>query len=100
MIFREIEFGSEAYRQACDLRQEVLRKPLGRNLCDEDLQPEAAQLHFGLFADGNVLACVIAVPTSATEVRLRQMAVTPARHKQGLGRRLLGLVESELLRWP
>ena len=97
-VFLEIAFGSEAYRQECDLRQEILRKPLGLNLYAEDLRSEATQLHFGLFADGNLLASVIAAPTSATEVRLRQMAVTSAMHKQGLGRMLLGLVEIELIR--
>ena len=96
MTLREIVHGSAEYRRECDLRQEVLRQPLGLNLFDEDLDAEATQMHFGLFEAGVLLACVVAVPVSPGEARLRQMAVLPAMQGRGHGRRLLELLEVEL----
>ena len=76
MTVQEITFASEDYRLACELRQAVLRAPLGMNLYDEDLSQEREQLHFGIFDESRcLLACVVAVPVSGTEAKLRQMAV-------------------------
>ncbi|QDT14916.1 GNAT family N-acetyltransferase [Alienimonas californiensis] len=94
--FREIPFGSAEYRQEYELRDEVLRRPLGHRLADDDLSGEAEQLHFGLFDAESLLACVVAVPLAPGDVKLRQMAVRPDAHGQGLGRRLMEAVEQEL----
>ena len=97
MTFREITFGTPDYGLTRRLRDEVLRKPLGRALTPEDLAGEESQLHFGLFdSGGDLAACVVAVPVSATEARIRQMAVSPARRGRGLGRRLMDRVEQDL----
>lgn len=95
--FRVIAHNSDDYRRACRLRQAVLRGPLGLDLFQEDLAGEADQLHFGLFEAAELLACVVAKPTSPTAVQLRQMAVDPTQQGRGYGRRLLGSVEPALV---
>jgi predicted GNAT family N-acyltransferase len=87
--FRPITPSSDAYHQEVALRQEVLRRPLGLDLRDEDLSAEADQLHFGLFDGDCLVACVVAVPISPSSVKLRQMAVASALQGRGLGRALL-----------
>jgi predicted GNAT family N-acyltransferase len=83
----------------CELRNEVLRLPLGLNLFEEDLSQEAHQLHFGLFDQvQNLIACVIAVKYSATEAKIRQMAVKSAYAGQGVGRTLIQSLEDYLAR--
>lgn len=95
--FRQFVYGSEEYLRACRLRNAVLRVPLGLSLRDEDLAGEAAQLHFGLFsADGTLMACVSAVPLSATRAKVRQMAVAPESQGQGLGHRVMIELEAAL----
>ncbi|HEY4231543.1 MAG TPA: GNAT family N-acetyltransferase [Thermoanaerobaculia bacterium] len=102
MEFREIAFGSEDYERERRLRDEVLRRPLGLSLADEDSTLERDQLHYGLFGPGlfdgveTLIACVLAAPISPIEARIRQMAVSPAHQGKGLGRRLLDEVESDL----
>jgi len=99
MTFREIEFGSDDFRKECDLRNEVLRVPIGLCLCDEDLDQEKQQFHFGLFDEcGDVLACVIAAPRSSTEAQVRQMAVHPGHQGKGFGRMILHCAEAHLAR--
>lgn len=97
VAFREIAFGTPEYRLECRLREEVLRRPLGLSLSDEDLADEEHQLHFGLFEPGNhLVACVVAVRLSPTEARIRQMAVSPRHQRKGLGQRILRELESHL----
>ncbi len=98
MNLREISYGSVEFRQECELRQEVLRRPLGLNLYDEDLRREADQWHFGLFdGAGDLIGCVIAAPQSTTEAKIRQMAVAPAFQRRGLGRIILQQLEATLV---
>jgi hypothetical protein len=97
MRFAQIPFGSPEYERERILREEILRRPLGLTLTEEDLEGEEDQLHFGLFeSSGEMVACGVAVPISPTEARIRQMAVLPRRQGEGLGRRLLEAIEGDL----
>ena len=97
LSFREIEFDSADFKKECELRNEVLRLPLGLNLYDEDLAQEKDQLHFGLFdQDHHLIACVIAVCYSPTEAKIRQMAVKAEHAGQGNGQRILQSLEEYL----
>ena len=99
MIFKEIVFGSEEFRQEIALRDRVLREPLGLVFDVAELESEKEQLHFGLFApDGEVIACVVAVLVPPDAAKIRQMAVVSERQGQSLGRTLMRQVETELLR--
>lgn len=97
MIFREISFGSDDFRKEFELRNNVLRMPLGLSLYDEDISKENQQMHFGLFDEsGNLLACVAAVNCSSTEAKVRQMAVDSKAQGKGCGRKLILCVEDHL----
>jgi ribosomal protein S18 acetylase RimI-like enzyme len=97
VTFQEIVHGTREYGLECRLREEVLRKPLGLRLRDEDVADDQNQLHFGLFEpEIGLLACVVAVKLSPTKARIRQMAVSPAHQREGLGRRLMRELEKDL----
>jgi predicted GNAT family N-acyltransferase len=97
MTFREISFGSADFRRECALRQELLRKPLGLDLYDEDLEKEREQGHFGLFdEDGTLIACVAVLPLSSCAAKIRQMAVARHCRGRGHGRRMLDDLEKRL----
>jgi len=83
----------------CELRNEVLRIPVGLNLFDENLSLEKQQMHFGLFDHCRCLvACVIAVPVSSSEAKIRQMAVDGEHQGKGHGRNLIDCIENHLAR--
>jgi predicted GNAT family N-acyltransferase len=99
MLVEKIEFGSKAYLDALQLRHETLRKPIGLDIFAEDLSAERSQIHLGLFTpDHELVACVSAVPLSATHAKVRQMAVAPAQQRHGFGTRILRCLESHLAR--
>lgn len=97
MTFREIAVGTPEYRLERALREEVLRRPLGLPLSEQDLAGEEDQIHFGLFGpDDELLACVVVVKLSPSEARIRQMAVSPPHQGKGLGQRLMAELERNL----
>jgi predicted GNAT family N-acyltransferase len=94
---RQIQFDSTDYQAELQLRQQVLRAPLGLNLAYENLEAKREHQHFGLFDDnGILLACVVAALLSPAQIKLRQMAVATNYRRQGLGRTLLSGVETVL----
>ena len=99
MKFIEMTFESEAYEQAWQLRQAVLRKPLGLSLDVSERIAEAGQRHFGLFTDDlELAACISVVPRPDGTAKLRQMSVRPKMQGAGAGRCLLANVEILLAR--
>jgi len=98
MIIREVQYGSDGYRDILSMRDRLLRAPLGLTWSEADLAGEAEQLHFGLFDEsGTLIACVVVKPLDDNTAKVRQMAVDEPRRGIGAGSRLLGGVE-EILR--
>ncbi|CAK4454609.1 unnamed protein product [Aphanomyces euteiches] len=62
MEVRDIKFGSPEYEAAVQLREEVLRKPLGMRLNPEDLAKEHSDIHIGVFSEGSIVASVMLRP--------------------------------------
>jgi predicted GNAT family N-acyltransferase len=97
MKLLEIEFGSDAYKKECKLRNEVMRIPLGLNLFNEDLSLESKQQHFGMFDENErLIACAVAVVYPPNKAKIRQMAVATEHQGRGFGRELIHFIETKL----
>ncbi len=77
------------YQQVWEVREEVLRQPLGMSLKNEDLNMDAEDLIFTAAAGGQVIGCVMLHPIDADVIKLRQMAVYPQYQGTGVGRSLV-----------
>lgn len=97
MQFVEISIQSPRYKQEIELRDRTLRAPLGLVFTQEDLQAEVDHLHYGIVDGDALVACAVVVPLSTTEAKLRQMAVTEAHQRQGIGSTLVRSIEAELV---
>ena len=100
MKYALIKHGTEAYDQSLKLRHEILRVPLGMDLFDgtyDDLSEEDRFYHFGAFDDGDLVASVMGIPTSPTEIRIKQMVVNQDLQSQGVGKRLFMAFEAHML---
>lgn len=95
--FLEIAHDSNQYRQACLLRNAVLRQPLGLSLYDEDLDAEASYRHFGVFVGNELAGCLVITPLESNKVQLKQMAVEDEFRGKGFGRLLLEEIEECLI---
>lgn len=86
----ETSAGSALYLKTLELRDQVLRRPLGLKLQADDLRLEVSQRHFAWISQtGELQACVVTVPQGESRCKLRQMAVDPRFQGEGVGKALL-----------
>jgi len=94
MALKIIDHGSKEYKQMIDLRNEMLRKPLGLSFSQEDLDKEKDDVLMGAFDDDKLLGCCLLTKVDNTKVRLRQMAVPNNLQGKGIGRALMVFAEN------
>ena len=88
-----IDVTDPAYQQVWQVREEVLRKPLGMSLKNEDLSMDAEDVIFAAMADDKVVGCVMLHPVTPGVMKLRQMAVYDEWQGKGIGRLLVQAAE-------
>lgn len=83
--YRPIPHDSADYLQTLRLRDQVLRRPWGHSIEEDDLSMEYQDLIFGAF-DGEKLVGMATLQDDGTGYnRLRYMAVDPAYRRLGIG---------------
>lgn len=81
------------YAQVIDLRQRVLRAPLGLDIRNDDLDAETEQLIFVYEEQDKVLGCVLLQHYDAETFKLRQMAVDTELQGKGIGAELINAAD-------
>lgn len=94
MALKIIDYGTDEYQQMLQLRDNILRKPLGLQFSPDELEKEKTNLHIGAFEDDQMLGCCMLVAENEETVRLRQMAVMNDLQGKGLGRALMQFAEN------
>jgi predicted GNAT family N-acyltransferase len=94
MALKIIDHGSEAYQQMVRLRDEILRKPLGLRLAEEELEREKDNLLIAAYEDEKLMGCCMLVEENRQTVRLRQMAVVNDAQGKGIGKALMQFAEN------
>jgi N-acetylglutamate synthase-like GNAT family acetyltransferase len=94
MALRMIDHGTKEYQQMVDLRNEILRKPLGLTFSAEELGEEKEDVLMGAFEDDRLLGCCVLTRVDAGTIRLRQMAVPNNMQGKGIGRALMIFAEN------
>jgi predicted GNAT family N-acyltransferase len=95
MEIREIAHGSGEYVQACELRDELLRRPIGLSLFDEDLAAETGFTHLvGVDGGGQVVAYLQLKPLDHEVMKMQQVVVTTRLQGGGFGKALMEFAEA------
>lgn len=94
MPLKIIDHDSKEYKQMVELRRQILRKPLGLDFTDNDLQKEKDDVLIAAYEDDEILGCCILTEINPTTVRLRQMAVKAGLQGKGIGRVLMQFAEN------
>jgi len=89
----EVAFGSEKYKALLEIRYEILRKPLGLELCEKDTASDSNEIHIAAFEDEQPVGCVLLRPIDSNTIKLRQMAVSDSYRRLGIGAKLVGYAE-------
>lgn len=92
MRYRQLVVPSAEYAAALALREVVLRAPLGIGFSEADRENDRWARHFGAFAEGRLVGCVLGIP-EPDGVRIRQLVVAEGLRRQGIGAGLMAALE-------
>ena len=97
-VVKYIKYGSEEYAKTLELRNEVMRKPLGRSIYDEDFSCEENQIIIGAFETNsmftNLLIGVgVLSVVEANTFMVEYLCVDSALQKKGVGTALMRCME-------
>jgi len=94
IIIKQVSSSSPEYLQVWRLREEILRKPLGLSLKNEDLSDDAMDAIFIAIHNDLVIGCVMMHPLQNKTMKLRQMAVYEPWQGKGIGQLLVREAEN------
>src|SRR5882757_2521760 len=94
MALKQIDHGTKEYTQMVNLRQDILRRPLGLSLTPEQLAKEKEDILIAAFEDDDMLGCCILTPLDNDTLRLRQMAVQKNLQGKGIGESIMNFAEN------
>lgn len=89
ITIQQVFVGTSEYRQVYELRNELLRKPLGLSLDNEDLGQDEHDIILAAFGADDIAGCLMLTHKDNDTVKFRQMAVAQQMQGQGIGRMLL-----------
>ena len=93
MTFRSFELNTTEYKAALRLREDILRKPLGLTITEQELTHEADCFHLGSFDGPELQAVLLLQPLDEYTVQMRQVAVSSALQGTGIGKQLIAFAE-------
>jgi N-acetylglutamate synthase-like GNAT family acetyltransferase len=94
MALKMIDHGTQEYQQMVNLRNEILRKPLGLTFDSVELEREKEDVLMGAFEEDKLLGCCLLTRVDDRTMRLRQMAVPSGMQGKGIGRALMIFCEN------
>lgn len=94
MALKQIDHGTKEYKQMVNLRDAVLRKPLGLSFSPEELAREKEDILIGAFDEDEILACCLLTKVDSETLKLRQMAVQNNLQGKGIGASLMTFAEN------
>ena len=92
-IVKIIKHKTKLYWQSIELRDKILRKPLGLEFTKEELDLEYNQIHFVGFIDNEIVANLSLVPKENGSIKMRQVCVKNSFQKKGLGKEIVQFSE-------
>lgn len=93
LVVKEVNFGSDEYEKTIDLRQEILRSPLGLQFTREELALERGCFHLSLWQAAELIGCLVLKPAHSQQIQLRQLAIRSCCQRVGHGSTLVAFAE-------
>lgn len=93
MRLKQYGYNSKNYQQGLQLRDKILRKPLGMNLCDENLSQDKNDIHIGAFENDVLVGVIIFSVINEKIIKMRQVAVDDEFQNRGIGSAMVKFCE-------
>lgn len=90
----QIQVDDPEYRHVYDLREAILRKPIGLSLADEDLGADKNDITLAAKIGEKVVGCIMLQHKDASTIKFRQMAVSEELQGKGVGYEIMTAAEA------
>ena len=97
MEIKQIEYNSKEYINSVNLRNKILRIPLGLFLDINKLEKEKSDIHIAAFEKNKIIGILILTPIDTAIVKMRQVAIDTGLQNKGIGSMLVEF--SEKIAW-
>ena len=91
-------FGGDKYRQSIQLRDEILRQPLGLQFTKEELAQEVDSYHLICEHQAKVIGVIVFRPVNDATLKMRQVAIAKNWQRKGIGQKLIKFSEEFALK--
>ncbi|MFA7272639.1 MAG: GNAT family N-acetyltransferase [Crocinitomicaceae bacterium] len=88
MNFKEIAYKSEEWTKAVQLREKVLREPLGSKFTDQELEEEKSHIQIAGFLDNELVATVVLVP-DGENIKMQRVVVIDSLRNKNIGSEMM-----------
>ncbi|MGB0391197.1 MAG: GNAT family N-acetyltransferase [Salibacteraceae bacterium] len=92
MLFKEIEYRSKEWEEAVNLREKILREPLGSKFSEEELEDEKDHIQIAGFLNEKLVATAVLV-TEGQNMKMQRVVVTDNLRSKNIGSRLMSFCE-------
>lgn len=89
-------YDTDYYTQTLKLRNDVLRRPLGKSIFDEDLTIERENDFYGWVKENQIIATLSTYVKESKTIHLTAFAVAPTYQNQGYGKGLITFLIEDL----
>ena len=90
--FKLIAYGSDGWKSAVQLREEILRKPLGSFFTVEELEEERNHLHIVGLLGNELIATAVLVP-EGDAMKMQRVVVKEGNQDSGIGSKMMVFCE-------
>lgn len=94
LIIKEVFFNTSEYKSELELRDKVLRKPLGMNIYDDNLEIEINDYHICALISSKVVGTLLLRKISSSTLQMKQVAVDESLRNKNIGRKLISFAEN------
>ncbi|WP_080146900.1 GNAT family N-acetyltransferase [Marinilactibacillus piezotolerans] len=94
MEFKKVTTNMPEYLKSLELRNLVLRKPLGLDIKEDDLTKEPLAAHFVAVEGEKVIGTLFLMPDDNKDYQMKQVAVDPEHQGKAIGKRLVETAET------
>lgn len=91
---RQVDYGSVEYAESLRLRNEVLRRPLGMDLANDDLSGDVGERHIAAFAGERLVGILLLRSIGEGVLQMKQVAVDESLRGRSVGRRMVEYAET------
>lgn len=97
VTFKIIDYGSDSWEKAVNVRENVLRKPLDSVFSDEELKEESSHIHIAGFLHQEIIATAVLVPLDSA-IKMQRVAVLDIHRNLSIGSKMMDFCETVILK--